>query len=304
MIITTKKSKTIKSLKGVSTKNAWLHITAPTNVAEIQKKFNLHPLVTEDILTKQRPKIDDYEKYLFVTVNYLELNAELSSQQISMVMGKNYVLSFQSGKKDLFEGLRVRIEKGASAGKGMDYVGYLILDTVVDHYFSILEELGERIEKLETALLKNPDETLLQQIHKVRKQMMFIRRTVWPLREVINGLARGEDQIIKSSTHPQLRDLYNNVVQLIDTEENYRDMITGMLDVYLSSISNRMNEIMKVLTIIATIFIPLTFITGVYGMNFKHMPELETLWGYPLVWVVMITLGVMMLLFFRKKRWL
>jgi magnesium transporter len=187
---------------------------------------------------------------------------------------------------------------------GADYLAYSLLDSIVDNYFIILEKLGEKIEFLEEKLVIQPTPETLQIIHHLKREMIFLRKAVWPLREVINGLERGESSLIKESTRIYLRDVYDHTIQTIDTIETYRDMVSGMLDIYLSSVSNRLNSVMKVLTIIATIFMPLTFLAGVYGMNFKFMPELEWRWGYPFIWLVMVGIGVLMLLYFKKKRWL
>ena len=185
-----------------------------------------------------------------------------------------------------------------------DYLFYALLDSIVDNYFAVLENLGEKIEFLDKKLVTNPTSETLQAIHNLKSNMLFLRKSVWPLREVISGLERGESPLINESTGIYLRDVYDHTIQVIDTTETYRDMISGMIDIYLSSISNRVNEVMKVLTIIATIFIPLTFIVGLYGMNFKYMPELEWRWGYPAVLLIMLAIGIIMGIFFRRKKWL
>jgi magnesium transporter len=187
---------------------------------------------------------------------------------------------------------------------GADYLAYAMIDAIVDHYFIILEKLGERIESLEEALVTQPTTGTLKEIHSLKREMIFLRKAVWPLREVISGLTRGESPLIQESTRIYLRDVYDHTIQVIDTIETFRDMVSGMLDIYLSSVSNRLNSVMKVLTIITTVFMPLTFLAGIYGMNFKHMPELEWRWGYPLVWLIMILITAYMLLIFRRKKWL
>ena len=187
---------------------------------------------------------------------------------------------------------------------GADYLAYALLDAVVDSYFSILEKSGEKIESMEEQLVANPTEKTLQQIHSLKRELIFLRKSVWPLRELISGMQRSESALIKEATGLYLRDVYDHTIQVIDTVETFRDMVSGMLDIYLSSISNRMNAVMKVLTIIATIFIPLTFIAGVYGMNFKYMPELGWRWGYAAVLLVMLAVAVVMLVYFRRKKWL
>jgi len=230
----------------------------------------------------------------------------IEKEQVSLLLGSNYVISFQERVGDVFEPIRDRIRnaKGRIRRMACDYLMYSLLDAVVDGYFAILERLGEKIESMEEELVSAPSEKTLEQIHRLKSEMIFLRKSVWPLREVISGLQRTESSLIKESTGLYLRDVYDHTIQVIDTVESFRDMASGMLDIYLSSLSNRMNAVMKVLTIIATIFIPLTFIAGVYGMNFKYMPELERHWGYPLVLFVMGIVAVVMLIYFRKKRWL
>jgi magnesium transporter len=187
---------------------------------------------------------------------------------------------------------------------GSDYLAYSLIDTIVDHYFLILERLGEKIELLEEELVARPTATTLHKIQKFKNEMIFVRRVVWPLREVVSGLGRKESSLVKETTEVYLRDVYDHTVQVMDTIEVYREMLSGMLDIYLSSVSNRLNSVMKVLTIIATIFMPLTFIAGIYGMNFKYMPELEWRWGYLAVWLIVVVIGVSMVIYFKKKKWL
>ena len=187
---------------------------------------------------------------------------------------------------------------------GADYLAYCLLDAIVDAYFIILENFGDKIESMEEELVSNPTPKTLQIIHDLKREMIFLRRSVWPLREVISAMERGESPLINKSTKIYLRDVYDHTIQVIETIETFRDMVSGMLDIYLSSVSNKMNEVMKVLTIFASIFIPLTFIVGVYGMNFEYMPELRWHWSYPIIWLVMLTATVLMLIYFRRKRWL
>jgi magnesium transporter len=278
---------------------------------KIGKHFNLHPLVMEDILnTEQRPKIEDFDDYLFIVLKMLyfdETEDEIRSEQISIILGSNFVLSFQEKVGDIFDPLRERIRnsKGRVRKMGPDYLAYALLDAVVDNYFVVLEKLGEKIEGMEEELVTNPTPETLQTIHNLKREMIFLRKSVWPLREVISRLERGESELIKDSTGIYLRDVYDHTIQVIDTVETYRDMLSGMLDIYLSSISNRMNQVMKVLTIIATIFIPLTFVAGIYGMNFEFMPELKWHWVYPWAfWLVMLGVAGVMLVYFRRKKWL
>jgi magnesium transporter len=291
----------------------WINIDGLHDIQIIDKlgmEFELHPLLLEDILsTRQRPKIEDFDKHFFIVLRMLRYNdgeQTVESEQVSIVLGQNFVISFQEQVGDVFEQIRDRIRnaKGRIRKMGPDYLAYSLIDAIVDGYFTILEKLGEKIELLEEQLVVEPTERTLHQIHRLKREMIILRKSVWPLREVISSLQRTESKLISKVTSIYLRDVYDHTIQVIDTIESFRDMVTGMVDIYLSSISNRMNAIMKVLTIIATIFIPLTFIAGVYGMNFKYMPELQWRWGYGAVLLVMALVAVVMLIYFRKKKWL
>ncbi len=278
-------------------------------VEEIGSCFDLHPLVLEDILASdQRPKVEEFEHHLFVVLKMLqydEKEQEVIGEQVSIILGPSYVLSFQEREGDVFNIIRDRIRKGMGRIRKMpsDYLAYALIDAIVDNYFSILEQIGEKIGDLETEVISNPTPQTLQRIYSLKRDMIFLRKSVWPLREVINVLERGEIQLIKKSTQPFLRDVYEHTIQVMDTIESNRDMISGMLDIYLSSVSNKMNEIMKVLTIIATIFIPLTFIAGIYGMNFHYMPELGWHWSYFTILFIMLIIVFIMIAYFRKKKW-
>jgi len=231
----------------------------------------------------------------------------ISSEQISLILGHNYLISLQEKSGDLFEGVRERIRngKGKIRKLGADYLAYALIDSVVDGYFTILEKIGELVEDIEDELITEPKPENLHTIHQLRREMILLRKSVWPLREVINMMEKEETSIIKKTINIYLRDVYEHTIQIIDTIESFRDMISGMLDTYLSSVSNKMNEVMKVLTIIATIFIPLTFIAGVWGMNFEHMPELKWPWIYPYgFWALMILIGGVMIMYFKRKHWL
>jgi len=291
----------------------WMNVDGLHQVEILEKLgecYGLHPLVLEDILnTDQRPKMEDYGEYIYIVLKALDYNDksnEIETEQISLILGSNFVFSFQEREGDTFDPIRERIRngKGRIRSMGADYLAYALVDSIVDNYFIILEKLGEKIEFLEDKLVSHPTPETLQTIHHLRREMIFLRKAVWPLREVINSLERGESSLVKESTRLYLRDVYDHTIQTIDTIETYRDVVSGMLDIYLSSVSNRLNSVMKVLTIIATIFMPLTFLAGVYGMNFKYMPELGWRWGYPLIWLIMVGIGVLMLIFFRKKKWL
>jgi magnesium transporter len=272
--------------------------------------FGLHPLVLEDVLnTGQRPKLEDFGEYVYIVLKMLyseDGNDEITEEQLSVILGPTFIISFQEKDGDIFDPIRerIRIGRGRIRKTGADYLAYSLLDSVVDHYFIALEKLGEKIEFLEEELVTKPTTETLQTIHDLKREMVFLRKSVWPLREIISGLERGESALIQESTLIYLRDVYDHTIQVIDTVETFRDIISGMLDIYLSSVSNRMNEVMKVLTIIATIFIPLTLIAGIYGMNFQYMPELGWRWGYPTIWLAMLVIGAIMLVYFRRKRWL
>ena len=291
----------------------WVNVIGIHQVEVLEKlgnRFGVHPLALEDILnTEQRPKIEDYGDDLFIVVKLLSSNEErdeIEAEQISLILRPNAILSFQEKEGDDFSTVkeRLRAGKGRLRKMGADYLAYTLLDIVVDQYFVVLEKLGERIEVLEERLLADPGTATLQKIQNLKKEMLLLRKWIWPLREVISSLERGEFPGIQESTRIYLRDVYDHTIQVMDTIEIYRDMLSGMLDIYLSSLNNRMNAVMKVLTIIATIFMPLTFLAGVYGMNFKHMPELDWPWGYPIILIFMAVVAILMLTLFRMKKWL
>jgi len=290
----------------------WINVDGLEDIKLIESlgdHFGFHPLVLEDILsTGQRPKFEEFEDYLFITLkmlDYLDEDNEISSEQVSLLVGKNYVISFQEHEGDLFEPVRERIRnrKGRIVKQGADYLAYALIDVIVDNYFTIVEKTGDRLEPMEERVIEHPDPETLQQIRNLKREMIFLRRSAWPLREVLVNMERVEPGIVRKSTRIYLRDIYDHVIQVVDTIETMRDMISGLQEVYMSSVSNRMNEVMKVLTIIATIFIPLTFIAGIYGMNFEHMPELKYQWAYPAALGVMALVAVVMIIFFRRKRW-
>jgi magnesium transporter len=291
----------------------WINVVGIQQVEVLEKLGNcltVHPLALEDILnTEQRPKVEDYGEDLFIVVkliSYNEKKDEIEAEQISLILRPNALLSFQEKEGDDFASVkeRLRAGKGRMRKMGADYLAYSLLDIVVDQYFIVLEKLGERIEVLEEKLLADPGTATLQKIQNLKREMLLLRKWIWPLREVISSLERGEFPGIQESTRIYLRDVYDHAIQVMDTVEIFRDMLSGMLDIYLSSLNNRMNAVMKVLTIIATIFMPLTFLAGVYGMNFKHMPELDWPWGYPLILAVMGFVAILMLTLFRRKKWL
>lgn len=291
----------------------WINIDGLEKVDVIEKigkHFQLHPLVIEDIAsTEQRPKMEDYTEYLYIVLKMLrydEKDREVTSEQISLILGPNWVISFQETEGDVFDPIRDRLKtgKGRIRKMGADYLVYALIDAVVDNYFSVLERMGENIENIEDELIANPEPSTLKNIHILRRQVIALRKSIWPLREVVNGMGRLELKLVNKTTSVYLRDVYDHTVQIIDNVETFRETISGMIDIYLSSLSNKMNEVMKVLTIIATIFIPLTLIAGVYGMNFTYMPELKSPWGYPLVLVSMLAVVSLMLVYFKKKKWI
>ena len=289
----------------------WINVDGVHDASVMEdfgKYFNLHPLLLEDIMnTEQRPKVEDFGEYMYFVLKMLYLNDHdnICSEQVSIVLGKDFVISFQERSGDVFDSIRQRIrnKKGRIRNFHADYLMYALIDSIIDHYFVILETVGESLEKLEDEVVKAPTTNTLQLIHRMKRMMMYLRKSVWPLREVINAMHHSESELIDESINVYLRDVYDHTIQVIDTIESYRDMVSGLLDIYLSSISNKMNEVMKVLTIIATIFIPLTFIAGIYGMNFAFMPELQWKWGYFVTLGVMLGVFVGMLRYFKKKKW-
>ncbi|HER23725.1 MAG TPA: magnesium/cobalt transporter CorA [Candidatus Atribacteria bacterium] len=291
----------------------WININGVHDIELMEKIgeiLGLHPLLLEDIMnTDQRPKMEDFGDYILIILKMIYFNEKINKieiEQVSLILGCNFVISFQEKKGDVFDSIRERIRrgKGKMRKSGADYLAYCLLDAIVDSYFAILEGTGEKIEEMEEKLVANPIPSTLQGIHNLKRDMIFLRKSVWPLREIISGLERTESVLIEETTGIYLRDVYDHSIQVIDTIETFRDMISGMLDIYLSSISNKMNEVMKVLTIIATIFIPLTFIAGIYGMNFAYMPELQLRWGYFAALFIMAVVSIIMLFYFRKKKWL
>ena len=291
----------------------WINVDGIHQVDLIERigtRFGAHPLILEDIVnTSQRPKVEDFGDYFFIVLKMLYYDArsgKIKSEQISLILGPTWVISFQERQGDVFDAIRERIrsDKGRIRKMGADYLAYSLVDAIIDNCFAILETVGERLEALEERLVRDPKPESLTAIHGLKREMILMRKALWPLREVVNGLQKGESSLIQKSTEIYLRDAYDHTIQVIDTIETFRDMISGMLDTYLSSLSNRMNEVMKVLTIIATIFIPLTFIAGIFGMNFKYMPELGWRWSYPVVWAVMLGVAGAMLYYFRKKKWI
>ncbi len=291
----------------------WINVDGlqKTDVIEkIGKYFKLHPLTIEDIVnTEQRPKMEDFESYIYIVLRMLRYNQqenEVISEQLNLILGPNWVISFQESEGDVFNTLRERLrnDKGKIRKMSADYLLYSLIDAVVDNYFIVLEKMGEKIEDLESQLVINPQPSILLSINSLKRQSISLRKSVWPLREVINSLDRCETGLIQKTTIIYLRDVYDHTIQVIDSTETFRDVISGMIDIYLSSVSNRMNEVMKVLTIITTIFIPLTLITGIYGMNFEYIPELKSPLSYPIVLLSMIVIAVVMIFYFKREKWI
>lgn len=290
----------------------WVNIGGVHHVdllESVGKQFQLHPLLLEDIAnTDQRPKLDDYENYLFLVLKMLTTSqrGEMQVEQVSFVLGRNFVLSFQEDGSDVFESVRNRLRggKGRLRHGGSDYLLYALVDAIVDHYFSVLEVLGERIDTLQERVITDPQPGTLRDIHALKRELLIIRRAVWPLREALSNLSRAEGPFLQEPTKPFFRDVYDHVIQIVDTVETLREIVSASLDIYLSSVSYRLNAVMRVLTVITTIFMPLSFIAGVYGMNFEHMPELQWPWGYPVVLSLMGVVAAVMLIGFRRRRWL
>lgn len=295
----------------------WVNLTGVHDVTQVERvgeAFDLHPLTLEDIVgLGQRPKVEPYERYLYVVLRMLSLgpdtgdgDPELRVEQLSMVLLDGVLVTFQEQPGDLFDPVRARIRqgKGRIRGMGADYLAYALVDVVIDATFAVLERFGDAIEDLEAVILDDPSNATLARVNRLKRETLRVRRAVWPLREVMNTLQREEGGLIGRPVLTFLRDAHDHAVQVMDTVETQREMLTALHDVYLSALSYRMNDIMKVLTIIATIFIPLSFLVGVYGMNFHYMPELAWRWAYPVLWLLMLGIGGGMLLAFRRKGWL
>jgi magnesium transporter len=296
----------------------WLNIEGLHEVSaieEISTCYGLHPLTMEDILnTEQRPKVELFEKYIFFVIKMISYDSQtkkLIMEQVSLILCGNTVITFQERGGDVFDPVRNRLKnnKGLIRKSGADFLAYALLDAVVDEYFGILEKIGDDIEQAEELLLVKPATDTLQQIHTLKREVISLRKSVWPLREIISRLEHDATEMISANTRLYLRDLYDHTIQVIDGVETFRDLISGMLDIYLSSVSNKMNEVMKVLAVFASIFIPLTFIAGLYGMNFNtgtspfNMPELNWYFGYPFALGLMLATAAALLLYFRRKKW-
>ncbi len=308
----------IESLNEISSisqadQQTWLNIDATHDVTLLKNlgdKIGLHPLVLEDVLnTDQRPKIEDHGNYFYIVLKmFVPNNSSWETEQVSLILGSDYLVSIQESNKpgDVFENARQRINgnTGKIRKQKVDFLAYSLLDLVVDNYFVVLESFGEKLEDFEQKLLTHTTSETVSQIHHFRHELILLRKSVWPLRELLSNLYRSESSLLAKETAVYLRDVYDHTIQVIDTLESFRDVLASLQDIYLSNISLRMNEIMKVLTVISTIFIPLTFLAGVYGMNFKHMPEMEWRWSYPIFWLIILATAGVMLSYFRKREWI
>jgi len=293
----------------------WINVSGISQVKDLEQVgecFNIHPLVLEDILDiEQRPKIEDYEAYLYIAlkaINYLPdaQKIEIRSDQVSLILGPHYVISFHEGNGDLFAPVRQRLmaEKGRIRKMGADYLAYSLIDVIVDNYFVELETFSDKVESLEDEVVIKPTPLTLREVHRFKNDMIMLRKSLWPLREVIARLERRESLLISENLTMYLKDVYDHTIIAIETVETYRDILSGMLDIYLSSVNNRLTDTMKVLAIIATLFMPLNFITSFYGMNFKNMPELEWHYGYYGVIGAILMTAVFMIIFFKRKHWI
>lgn len=297
----------------------WIDIEGIQDVATLSKignRFKIHPLVMEDILqTGQRPKLEEFDDFLFIVLKMLKFDqhaGKVESEQVSIILRKDVVLTFQEGiKGDVFDSIRnrIRLDNGQLRSSGTDYLVYSLMDAIVDQYFLILEELGEGIEHMEEKIVAYPTPQSLREVQRMKRELMFVRQSIWSLREVMGQLVRGDSRFIRSATLIYLRDLHDHVIAAIETLEMFRELLFGQIEIAMTSMSNRMNEVMKVLTVIATIFIPLTFVVGIYGMNFDtsvspwNMPELHWYFGYPLILVFMGLIAGAMILYFKRKQW-
>ncbi len=307
---TTKDSKEVLSRLDAGKRN-WINLDGLHNVDMIQDlgtHFKLSPLLLEDVLnTEQRPKLEEYDGMLFFPLKALNTvkGTDIEYEQISLILGSDFLLSFQEKEGDMFDGLRGRIQDPANRlrQKKIDYLFYRLIDTIVDNYYVVMETLGARIEDVEEEVYLNPQQSTLNRIQDIKKELIYLRKSIYPIREAISQLIRNDYVVISENTTKFLSDVYDHTIQIIETYETYRDLTSNLMDMYMTTISNRMNEVMKVLTVISTIFIPLTFLSGLYGMNFQHMPELDWRYGYYTVLGLMGVIVIIMIYYFRRKGW-
>ncbi len=292
--------------------STWLNIQGISDIhmiATLGKHFGFHPLILEDIVNScQRSKLDNFKDNIYIVMRLLKYNKEkdnFEDEQISVILGKNYLISFMETQSPIFESIaqRLRDKNSRIISRGVDYLCYCLIDAIVDNYFVILECFDEKLESLESYLIRQPTPAILQKIQKAKREIILLRKSIWPMREVVNQFKRLDTPLIKEPTKLYMQDVYDHTIQAIDTIESFRDVSSGLLDIYISNINLHMNEIMKVLTVVATIFVPLTFIASLYGMNFDYMPELHSKWGYPAVLATMLVMLAGMLYFFRRKGW-
>ncbi len=290
----------------------WINIDGhPTHtfLKEMQDHLNLHPLLIEDICAEQRPKVEPYDDVLYMVLRSLYYDPErvmIENEQVSLIIGKKYMISFQERQHHLSTYIkeRIRSRKNRVHNLAPDYLMYTLIDVVVDNYFIVLEKIAGTVDDLEEELISTTDAQILRNIHLLKRETIIMRKSIWPLREVISKLHRGDFEQVSEGISLYLRDLYDHTIQVVDTIETFRDMISGILDLYLSNIGHKTNEIMKFLAIAATIFAPLTFLTGIWGMNFKNMPELNSTWGYPIALGAMAVMIAIMVVFFKRKKWI
>ena len=291
----------------------WVNVEGLKNVAMIEDigvQFNIHPLVLEDILnTHQRPKVEEYDDCLYIVLKNLLIEKQEFSvryEQISIVLTDKFVFTFKEKQDDIFASIIRRIHngKGPIRSSGSDYLSYVVLDTIVDQYFTLQDSLDDIIDTIEDALLTNPDTQVLVTIQGLKRELVYIRKSISPVRELLNTIQRIDSPLVHEKTQIYFRDVFDHVLRVSEAMESNREMLSGLLDIYISSVSNKMNEVMKVLTVFASIFIPLTFIAGIYGMNFDYMPELRWKWAYPVLWLVFVGISVTLLVYFKKKKWL
>ncbi|MCB9717249.1 MAG: magnesium/cobalt transporter CorA [Myxococcales bacterium] len=292
---------------------SWINVDGLHDVElirELGEHFGWHPLMLEDIVSVgQRSKMEAYDGYLYLVLPMLSWDPEgrhVVEEQLSLVLGERYVFTFQERFGDVFEEVRGRLRagRGRIRSRGADYLAYALMDAVVDHYFTVLEKVGDVTEEIEGEVLDDPKHSTIGRLHSLKRELISVRRAVWPLREVFSRLLRAEDEHLSSETRIFQRDVYDHTVQVVDTVEALRDVVSGTVDLYLSTVGYRTNEVMKVLTIMASIFIPLTFLAGLYGMNFDYLPELHVHWAYPVLLLSMAAIAVSMVVFFKRKGWL
>ncbi|MEM0079017.1 MAG: magnesium/cobalt transporter CorA [Nitrososphaerota archaeon] len=277
---------------------------------KLAEKFKIHPLTIEDILNvDQRPKIEEFQNYTYIVLKMFKFDKsskELSSRQLNLILGDGLLISIEEEKSKVVDNVLewVKASRGIVRSMDADYLLYLLMDVVIDGYFIVIEEIEDEIDVLEDELTSNPSPSLLHMIHKLKRQLLQFSKNMWPLREVVGTLERSGQRFVNPQTTPYFRDLYDHTIRVIESVETLQAILSDMLDVYFSAVSNKMNEVMKMLTMIATIFMPLSFIAGIYGMNFEYMPELKWVWGYPLTLSIMLLIGVTMILYFKRKKWI